>query len=157
MYRNFEALHLNLIAWCLFSLLSTGLHVNYVLPTVLERQETSICWNSSQSDLGQQSRRPAVGPRHLLPQRQEVLCPRCDREKPHDSTTPGRHRSIRTQVNCSGFFQLILRWALTTFPSILRPLSWGRAGKLNISRVLFNILYSKGAILYKFLLIFLSS
>lgn len=98
---KFEALHLNLIACCLFPLLSTGLHVNYVLPAVLERQETSICWNSSQSDLGQQSRRPAVGSRHLLPQRQEVLRPRRHREKPHDSATPGRHRSIRTQVNCS--------------------------------------------------------
>lgn len=96
-------LHLNLLLCSLFFVLffslSTGLHVNNVLPTVLERQETGICWHPAQSDFGQQSSWPAVGSRHLLPQWQEVLCSRCHREKPHDSTTPGRYRSLRTQVS----------------------------------------------------------
>lgn len=49
-------------------LLPTGLHADHVLPAVLERQEAGLRGDPPQPDPGQQGGRPALGPRHLLPQ-----------------------------------------------------------------------------------------
>lgn len=83
-----------------FLLASTGLHLDHVFPTVLEGQASSLPRNPPQPDAGQQGRRPTLGPRHLLPQRQEVFRPRSHGQKPHDPPASGRNGSLRAQV-CS--------------------------------------------------------
>lgn len=47
---------------------SVGLHVDHVLPTVLEGQATGLHGDSPQPDAGQPSGRPALGARHVLPE-----------------------------------------------------------------------------------------
>lgn len=72
----------------LSSVPSVGLHIDHVLPTVLEGQTSRLHRNPPKLNSGQQGRRPALGPRHLLPQRQEVFCSWSHCQKPHDSPAP---------------------------------------------------------------------
>ena len=84
---------------CLFSSVClTGLHADHVFPTVLEGQTSSLHRDPPQLDPGQQGRRPALGPRHLLPKRQEVFRPRSHRQKPHDPPASRWYRSLWPQV-----------------------------------------------------------
>lgn len=75
-----------------------GLHHHHVFPAVLERQAPLLHRHTSQPYSGQQGGRPAVGPRHILHQWQEVLCPRGDSEEQDDQTAPWWHCALRTQV-----------------------------------------------------------
>lgn len=85
---------------CLSPLCLPGLHVDHVLPTILAGQASGLPRDPSQPDPGQQGRRPAVGPRHLLPQWQEVFCSRRHCEEPHDPPASRWDCSLRPQVGC---------------------------------------------------------
>jgi len=76
-----------------------GLHPHHVLPAVLEGQEASLLRDPPEPDAGQPGGRPALGPGHLLPQRQEVLRARGHGEEPHDPASPRRHRPVWPQVS----------------------------------------------------------
>lgn len=75
-----------------------GLHADDVLPAGLARQAIVLLRDPAQPDLRQPGGRPALGTRHVLPQRQEILRPRRHGEKQNDPTAPGRHRSLRAEV-----------------------------------------------------------
>lgn len=90
-----------LLPFCAFP----GLHADNVLPAGLARQATVLLRDPAQPDLRQQGGWPALGPRHVLPQWQEIIRPWCHGEKQNDPTAPGRHRSVWSKVRSDPLWQ----------------------------------------------------
>lgn len=92
-----------------FLFLSSGLHIDYVFPAVLEGQAPGLCGNTSQPDTWQQGCWPALGPRHLLSQWQEVFRPWSHSQKPHDPPASRWDCPLWTQVcsACQVFFLMV--------------------------------------------------
>lgn len=91
---------------------STGLHTDHVFPAVLEGQAARIFWDPSQSYPRQPGSWPALGSWHVFPKWQEVFCPRCHSEEPHDPPAPGWHSSLWIKVRTDSLSRAINQYCL---------------------------------------------